>query len=134
MEKASRQALTYYLLATPLFAILDFAAGANIRLSALIPAGGRLIYYAAAFAAGVVMFKWPASATGVAALEAAANLAILVLGLWFKYFGLLSSAVEGEVAPNPFTASVIINALLSGTVLAIAAYRRLATFEREMKG
>lgn len=133
MEKASRQALTYYLLATPLFAVLDFAAGANIRLSASIPTAGRAVYYAAAFSAGIVMFKWPASTTGLAALESAANLAILVLSLWFKYFGFLSSAVEGELAPNPFTASVIINALLSGTVLAIATYRRLATFEREMK-
>lgn len=133
MEKASRRALTYYLLASPLFAILDFAAGANIRLSASIPVTGRAVYYAAAFAAGIAMFKRPASTTGLAALEAAVNLAILVLGLWFKYFGLLSSAVEGELAANPFTASVIMNALLSGTVLAITAYRRIATFESEMK-
>lgn len=131
MERSSRRALEYYLLASPAFALLDFALGWNVRISAATPTWFRLIYYVIAFLAGLAIRRWPQATTGVAAGEGLANISILVVSLWSKYFGFLATTLDGDVAPNPFTSEVIINAMLSAAVLLIAGYRRLSALQKE---
>lgn len=126
MRQVSRRVLVAYLLATPLFALLDFGFGWNLRLAGLSGlAGLRLGYYALAFACGLAIWRFPEATAPVAAIESALSLGVLVVAMWNRYFTYLAATTDGEIRQNPFTVSVIVNFILSGSVLAIAMISRM---------
>ncbi len=116
------RALQAYYLATPLFAVLDFAAGINVRVAFLD--GGwplRLAYYAFAFVAGVAAARWPARAALVGLVESGANIALLVLGVGVRYLAAIDAAAADAGLPAPpFDQLEVVNLLLSAVVLAVS--------------
>lgn len=104
----------YYLLATPLFALLDFAFGANVRVTFLDGHPGlRVGYYAVALACGVIVLARPRLASIVGVTESAANIGLLIVGVYVAYLGMLDDAAGPGAIANPFTPRAIINLLLS---------------------
>ena len=104
----------YYLLATPLFALLDFVVGANIRVAFLDghPAL-RAAYYAIAIACGAVVLARPRLAPVVGVTESVANIGFLIIGVFVAYLGMLDDAGgPGDIA-NPFTQRAIVNLVIS---------------------
>jgi hypothetical protein len=107
-------ASAYYLLATPVFVLLDYVVGANIRVAFLDghPAL-RALYYAIAVACGAVVFARPRLAPLVGVTESAANIAFLIIGVFVAYLGMLDDAGgPGDIA-NPFTQRAIVNLVIS---------------------
>ena len=106
----------YYLLATPVFAVLDYVVGANIRVTFLDGHPGlRALYYAIVFACGAVVLARPRLAAIVGVTESAANIAFLIIGVFVAYLGMLDDAGgPGDIA-NPFTQRAILNLLISAT-------------------
>ena len=106
----------YYLLATPVFAVLDYVAHANIRVTFLDghPAI-RALYYAIVLACGVVVLARPRLAPVVGVTESAANIGFLIIGVFVAYLGMLDDAGgPGDIA-NPFTRRAIVNLVISAT-------------------
>ena len=109
-------ASAYYLLATPIFAVLDYVAHANIRVTFLDghPAI-RALYYAIVLACGVVVLARPRLAPVVGVTESAANIGFLIIGVFVAYLGMLDDAGgPGDIA-NPFTQRAIVNLVISAT-------------------
>jgi hypothetical protein len=109
-------ASAYYLLATPIFAVLDYVAHANIRVTFLDghPAI-RALYYAIVLACGVVVLARPRLAPVVGVTESAANIGFLIIGVFVAYLGMLDDAGgPGDIA-NPFTPRAIVNLVISAT-------------------
>jgi hypothetical protein len=108
--------LSWYYLATPLFAALDFGVGLSLRAGPIESPALRLAYYAAAFGLGFVMRGRPVLAPLLAMLESAANLTMLMAAVLIPIWSPeLPSAVELRVA--------IVNLALSGSVLVYSFYR-----------
>lgn len=120
----------YYLLATPLFALLDFVLGANVRVTFLDghPAM-RGVYYAIALACGAIVYARPRLASIVGVAESGANIGLLIVGVYTAYWGMLDDAAGPGAIANPFTPRAVINLVISaawGYASYIAATRRLA--------
>jgi hypothetical protein len=119
----------YYLLGTPVFALLDYVAGANIRVAFLDghPAL-RAAYYVIAIACGVVVFARPRLASVVGVTESAANIAFLIIGVFVAYLGMLDDAGGPGAIDNPFTERAIVNLVISaawGYASYVSAVRRM---------
>lgn len=126
----ARLSSLYYLLATPLFAILDFVLGANVRVTFLdgYPAA-RVIYYVLAVACGAIVYARPRLATLVGVAESAANIGFLIIGVFVAYLGMLDDAGGPGAISNPFTQRAVINLVISaawGYASYMSALRRLA--------
>ena len=69
-----------YYLATPIFLLVDLLAGSNVRVSGLeaYPAL-KYGYYFFCFAAGLWALKRPGRSEGVALVESAVNIFVLIL-------------------------------------------------------
>lgn len=106
----------YYLFATPVFVLLDYVLGANIRVTFLDghPAL-RALYYAIVLACGAVVFARPRLAPVIGVAESAANVGFLIVGVFVAYLGMLDDAGgPGDIA-NPFTQRAIVNLMISAT-------------------
>ena len=106
----------YYLLATPVFAVLDYVAHENIRVAFLDghPAL-RAVYYAVVLVCGAVVLARPRLAPVIGVTESAANIAFLIIGVFVAYLGMLDDAGgPGDIA-NPFTGRAIVNLVISAT-------------------
>ncbi len=113
-----------YYLATPLFAILDLAFGVNVRAAGLqgMPSL-RTFYYGVCTVAGVVTFYRPALSWIVGLAESSINILILILGVLLPYYALFQQ-VEGDRAfRSPFSASHVMNFLISGLMWVNVFYR-----------
>jgi hypothetical protein len=118
--------LTGYYLATPLFAAVDLALGFPLRVAPLLPQGGRLAWYAGAFALGVLARARPAATPWVGMLESASNLTLLLLSIllpiWsFPLAG--PSEVPAQVGLTPAGAA---NALVSGLAMVASFHQHEA--------
>ena len=120
----------YYLLATPLFALLDFAFGANVRVTFLDGHPGlRVGYYGVGIACGAIVLARPRLASIVGVTESAANIAFLIIGVYVAYFGMLDDAGGPGAITNPFTPRTVINLLISAAwayASYVSAARRFA--------
>jgi hypothetical protein len=130
----ARRAIQAYLLATPLFAILDLAGGINVRIAFLD--GGlllRVAYYAVAFGAGIAVTRWPARAPLVGLVESGVNVAWLILGVGIRYLDALdAAAAEYELPRAPFEGTEVLNLVVSATVLAVSYVAATARLGRRM--
>ena len=126
----ARLSSLYYLFATPLFALFDFALGANIRVTFLdrYPSA-RIVYYALAIMCGVIIRARPKFASLVGVVESGANIGFLIVGVFVAYMGMLDDAAGPGAIANPFTGRAIINLIISaawGYASYANAMRRLA--------
>jgi len=115
-----------YYLATPLFAGLDLGLGLPIRVAAILPESGRLAYYAAAFALGLLCRARPVATPWVGMLESAANLTLLLLSILVPIWSLPDAMMSGAPLQAGLTPAAAANALLSGVALVASFHRNEA--------
>jgi hypothetical protein len=115
--------LRAYYLASPLFAVFVFGLKSPIRALGLQSLTARIVYYAAAFAIGLAMFRWPGAAPFLALGESAANLTLLMASVLVPIWSLPETMDAGVVADLP---DRVVNLALSGSVLVYSFYRNQA--------
>ena len=110
-----------YYLATPLFAMLDFRGGLDLRAAFLQGhPGARLLYYAVLFAIGILVSQRPVLAPALGLLESGVNVCLLAVSVMATYANAVVAAGEPGNFANPFTPAAVINLCLSAAVLAIS--------------
>jgi len=105
-----------YYLATPLFALLDWIFGWNVRAAGLAeqPAW-KNGYYAICTAAGVITALRPSLSRFVGLVESSVNIFLLILGVMLPYWAAVRQASEGaSIQGVSFTFSRLLNFLISG--------------------
>jgi hypothetical protein len=122
--------LVYYL-ATPLFALLDFGFGVNMRAVFVESDLLRALYYLVPLACGLVGWKRPELATRLGMAESGFSLACIIIGVWLAVFGVSEAMDEGRALSPIFTTAGMINVALSGGVLALSFYGNQAALKRE---
>lgn len=76
----------WYFYITPLFILLDYFLGLNVRVSALDSAPGyKNLYYGFCILCGVCMFIIPRYSAVVALFESSINFMMIVLGIFLPY-------------------------------------------------
>ncbi|MEM1011080.1 MAG: hypothetical protein AAGI46_02535 [Planctomycetota bacterium] len=109
-----RWIMTIVLLVTPLFAVVDFGFGNNLRAPGLetlgVSVSWKVVYYVGITGLGVLALWLPAAAAPLSVLEAGANVIVAVLMVVLPYDQLLDNAHSGGplVVPDlPLTAMFI---------------------------
>ena len=122
------RALRLYYLATPLFVLLDFGFGLNLRLAGLEGHPGvRVAWYGACVACALLTWRAPVLAPLVALIESAATVLALVLGVMLPYFDLVARVAADDLPAASAGGSLaegVANLLLSGPALVVALLRR----------
>ena len=113
--------LVWYYLATPLFALLDFRGGVDLRAAFLheYPAV-RLVFYAGLFALGLLASQRTRLAPVIALIESGANIGMLVISVFAAYVNTVTGLAETGTLHNPFTPPAIANLCLSAAVLLLS--------------
>jgi hypothetical protein len=120
-----RLARAYYA-ATPLFALADFACGANVRAAAFAARPGlRAGYYALCIACLALALARPAWSGAVALAESSLNLLLLTLAVFLPYFAAAEAALDGRPFASPFSPAFVVNFLLAGAVWTASSYETL---------
>lgn len=117
------QLLRLYYLFTPVFAVLDFVFGIDIRFK--IPWDYDTvigIYYAACFLGGLLVFKSPLTATLFGLFECSFNILLLLLSVMWPIATLGESAGNGAVPAFQFGPSELVQFILAGSVLLYSFY------------
>lgn len=119
---AARRGLQAFYLATPAFALLDLAAGVNLRTTFLDDAPGlKLLYYASAFTCGLAVSRWPRRAALVGLLESGINVGWLAAGVVLRYLAALDAVLgETTAAAAPLTVPETLNLVVSAAVLMVS--------------
>jgi hypothetical protein len=112
----------YYCL-TPLFMILDYCFGYDVRvpLVAHVPYL-KGAYYGGLIACGIAAAGVPRIAAPIALIESSWNFAMIVAGFYGAYWGFAVSMGTARPLPNPITIQAVINTVLTGSFL-IASIR-----------
>ena len=94
----------WYFYITPLFILLDYIYGINIRISALetMPTYKNL-YYGFCILCGICMYVIPRYSAVVALLESSINIMMLVLGIFLPYIRTITALMD-DVLSADFTA------------------------------
>lgn len=94
----------WYFYITPLFILLDYILGINIRVSALetMPLYKNL-YYGFCILCGICMYVIPRYSAVVALLESSINIMMLVLGIFLPYIQTITALMD-DVLGADFTA------------------------------
>ena len=94
----------WYFYITPLFILLDYILGINIRVSALetMPTYKNL-YYGFCILCGICMYIIPRYSAIVALLESSINIMMLVLGIFLPYIRTITALMD-DVLGADFTA------------------------------
>lgn len=112
-------------LSTPVFAVLDYVYGVNLRIPFLdaLP-GAKALYYAAALVCGIAMLRHPRWASTIGFAESVANISLLILTTGAAYLQVLESAASPDVViVNPFTPEAVASLALSAMVMAASHVR-----------
>ncbi len=109
---------------TPLFFLLDFAFGWDMRVAGLEQTDHKILYYL--FIAAIALIQWwkPSLEAVTALVDCAINYAILIIATYTKYLGILVGAADGEVA-SPITVQEVLNFVLVGSMM-IISFRKAA--------
>ncbi|MHC4243739.1 MAG: hypothetical protein ACYSU4_15140 [Planctomycetota bacterium] len=85
----------WYFYITPLFILLDYIVGINVRVSALetMPTYKNL-YYGFCILCGVCMYIIPRYSAVVALLESSINIMMLVLGIFLPYIRTITALMD----------------------------------------
>lgn len=119
-------AVTIYYLATPLFALADFALGLPVRVAGLESPGHRVVYYLVLMACGLLCRVRPATVPWVGMFESAGNVTLLMISILLPVWTLPEAFAAGEALVGPFDGTSLTNVLLSGTALLVSFYRHQA--------
>ena len=94
----------WYFYITPLFILLDYILGINIRVSALetMPTY-KILYYGFCILCGICMYIIPRYSAVVALLESSINIMMLVLGVFLPYTQTITALMD-DVLGADFTA------------------------------
>ncbi|MBN2313457.1 MAG: hypothetical protein JXM79_05975 [Sedimentisphaerales bacterium] len=127
-RKHSITNLYYYI--TPLFILLDYLFGINIRVTVLDSMPHyKYVYYGFCIFCGVGMYILPRCTPIVALFESTLNILLVVLTVFLPYIKMVSqfdNILEADWQPmNVFTLPHIINLILAGTVATFAFYGSL---------
>ena len=117
----------WYYYATPLFILLDYLAGINVRVAALdsMPLY-KNAYYGFCILCALCIYIFPKYSSIVALLESGINFVMMILLLFLPYAILISNTEDvlsqDWSLPQMFTAQRIVNLTLAGFV-AVFAFR-----------
>lgn len=120
--------LYYY--ATPVFVLLDYFGGVNVRVAVLdsMPFYKNL-YYGFCVLCGVGVFALPWLAPVVALLESSVNILMMVLAVFLPYLRFITETEDVLNAPLPAVAGIdgphIANLLLAGSMAVIGFHGSL---------
>ena len=114
----------WYYYATPLFILLDYLLGFNIRVSALdaLPLH-KNVYYGFCIICALCIYIFPKYSPIVALIESAINSLMIIFLLFLPYARLISQENilgEGWQAVDSFSAQRISNLVLAGAVAVFA--------------
>jgi len=131
MSMYSRHSITslYYYI-TPLFILLDYFGGVNVRVAVLdsFPLYKNL-YYGFCALCGVGMYASPRCAPIVALFESTVNILMIVLAVFLPYIQVVMQADNildsSWQAASAFAIPRIVNLILAGTVAIFAFYGSL---------
>jgi hypothetical protein len=124
--RATRRFIATYYLLTPLFWLIDWTYGANVRVVALQDSEGwRALYYVLCMAGGLALWVRPLWSDLLGLLECSIALLLLILGILLPYWRLADQIAADRFVANPYTPELVINFVLAGTVWLIAFYGRL---------
>jgi hypothetical protein len=124
LQARAKLTVAYYL-ATPLFAICDWVFHWNVRVAALDARPAlKNVYYLICTAAGVVTYWKPSLAWAVGLAESSVNILLLILGVMLPYWAGISG-FTGEQVFVPFTATKVLNFLISGFMWVNVFYRSI---------
>ncbi len=112
-----RRGIELFYLATPLFALVDWTAGANVRAVGLAEhPGWRAAWYVGCLGVGVLMHLRPRWSLPLGLLESSTNLLLLCLSFFLPYFALADRILREEAVENPFTPAFVANLILASAV------------------
>ncbi|HYT31421.1 MAG TPA: hypothetical protein VEO37_02405 [Thermoanaerobaculia bacterium] len=125
-----------YYLATPLFALLDWIFGWNVRAAGLSGQPGlRSAYYAVCTGAGVITALRPSLSRFVGLVESSVNILLLILGVLLPYWAIVNQAGEGvSAAALPFTFNRLVNFLISGFMWVHVFHQSVDSLAGESRG
>ena len=94
----------WYFYITPVFILLDYILGINVRVSALetMPLYKNL-YYGFCILCGICMYIIPRYSAVVALLESSINIIMLVLGIYLPYIRIVTALTDDALGAD-FTA------------------------------
>ncbi|MEM9301202.1 MAG: hypothetical protein AAGE01_03780 [Pseudomonadota bacterium] len=121
-----RLLIAWYLIGTPIFALLDFALDLSWRVAGLESPELRLAYYAALIVLGVAMRGRPWLARLAALAESSLAIAITLIGAWTDVLGMTTTFTGEAIAAFDW----LVNLLLCGGV-GIYAFNRSVADLRE---
>ncbi len=115
----------------PLFFIMDFCLGMNIRAVGLMHhAGWRTAYYGLCFACWLIIRKKPSLTDWVGIGESAVNLLLLITGLLMPYFRFIADIDGVEDASQVITVPGVINFLMAGMICLFSYYKSMAKLQK----
>jgi hypothetical protein len=116
--------LTAYYLATPLFALCDYACGWSFRVAYLDPhPAGKALYYLGCTLLGLAYLRWGRGWSSLIGLfECAANALLLVLSVVLPVYGLADAVLAGGEITHPFTPLFFVNLVIAQIVVLYAFY------------
>ncbi len=108
-----------YLLATPIFILLDLLLGVNLRVAFLQDHDIKVTYYGGALFAAVFAVLLPGYALLIGAIEGFINMASFAAVSWWHL--IMEAGGSGQSAPPALLTDVAsqINFLLTGTMLIV---------------
>ena len=109
-----------YLLATPVFLIVDVVFDVPFRVATIEGSDFRFLYYAGATLLGVASRLRPALA-GMA--ESSVNLLFLFLSILLPIWNMPDAVLSGSSVEGPLAMTGLSNAVLSGSVLLYRFYQ-----------
>jgi len=132
----TKRVIKGYYLATPLFLLLEFAFGLDVRVSSFISdPKWRLIYYLLCFVCmGIILWK-PGLTVEVGILESSVNLVFLFVGAalaWMFPFTTVSPENDEIILRDPVTFTEIATFLLLATIWTICFRRWIAIHQRTL--
>jgi hypothetical protein len=135
MNDMTRYAIPrFYYWVTPVFVLLDYVWGINVRVAVLDAAlQQKNLYYGFCVVCGVVMFLWPQSTPLVALGESAINVLMTALAILLPYMRNLQqvATIDGDwKAAETFGVEGVTNLLMSGVIAAIAFHQSLNVIGR----
>jgi len=115
----------WFYLASPLFFLLDFAFGWDIRISFLDQnIAWKLAYYLFCFGVGILMWRWDALKPILGIVEGGINILLLTLSILLPYYQAIDAISSGKQIINPLDSGSLINYLLTGVFLIISMQLR----------
>jgi hypothetical protein len=119
--------MTAVLLVTPLFALIDFGFGSNLRVPILDEEPGlRATYYGAVTLLGLLAVWVPVVAGPIGILDAGLNVTLTVLAVFIPYVQMIQASGEGRALdPDPFPLTAfMVNAVIVGLAMSSLRQRR----------